>query len=49
VTISSGFGRQVRELHGKALAQHYRDCDDRKAMVKRLGEEFMAKVRERQG
>lgn len=44
VRISS-FGKIV-ELHGKRLARHYAAEDERKAMLRKIGEQFMAKARE---
>jgi len=35
-----------RELHGRELVKFYAEQDDRKAMLKRLGEQLMAKARE---
>ena len=43
----SRFGK-IEELHGKELARFYAGDDERKALFRRLGEEFMAKLRERQ-
>jgi len=43
----SRFGK-IDELHGKDLARFYAGQDERKAMLKQLGEQLMAKAREAQ-
>lgn len=43
----SRFGR-IEELHGRRLMRFYAEQDERKAFLKRLGEQLMAKAREAQ-
>jgi hypothetical protein len=43
----SRFGK-IEELHGKELARFYTGDDERRAMFKRLGEQYVTKLRKAQ-